>query len=229
MAVVSKVPSPFDVTLPYFIPDPVLGLNDLIVRFVSESMPASSLGPISEWKSGPGGPNRRLYMTTSANYPSLVQHVTRRVVRFDGVDDLMTVETPPTMTTFTVYLVAKFSIVDANRHILLNMGGANIGIDGTKIRVAGSASNVYSTLDVIADQWVVIAVTFNGNTVSLTYKTETITSTITVGAMTLFTLGGTGGLYFGGDVHEAIAFDSVHTESTRIQYMNQLREWYTAA
>ncbi|CAN7154456.1 hypothetical protein LJR044_002511 [Microbacterium foliorum] len=228
MTVANKVPSPFDLTLPYFIPNPVLGTNDLILRFVSESLPARSLGPISEWPSY-GGPNRRLYMTTSANYPTLMQEGERRIVRFDGVDDLMTVDSPPTMTTCTVYLVAKFSTVDAARHVLLNMGGANIGIDGSKIRVSGSSSTMLSTLNVNAAEWIVIAVTFNGNDVTLTYKTETVSATITVGALSLFTLGGTGGLWFGGGVFEANAFDSVHNASTRTSYMNQLREWYNAA
>lgn len=228
MTVVNKIPSPHDPTLQYFIPNPVLGVNDLVARFVSEALPSRSLGPINEWLSY-GGPNRRLFMTTSANYPSLVQHVTRRVVRFDGVNDQLTVESPPILTTCTIYLVAKFAIVDAARHILLNMGGANIGIDGTKIRVAGSGSSVLSTLNVNADEWVVIAVAFNGNTVSLSYKGDAITSTITVGELNLFTLGGTGGLFFGGDIHEAIVFDSVHDATTRAQQMNHLREWYTAA
>lgn len=228
MTAVSKIPSSFDPTLPYFIPDPVLGTSDLIARFVSESLPLRSLGPISEWLSY-GGPSRRLFMTTSANYPSLVQDGTRRVVRFDGVNDLMTVETPPIMTTCTIYLVAKFSIVDAARHIIMNMGGANIGIDGTKIRIAGSASNLLSTLDVTAGERIVIAVTFNGNAVSLTYKGVTVSATITVGELNLFTLGGTGGLFFGGDLSDVLAFDSVHSEALRLVQMNQLRARYNAA
>lgn len=228
MTVANKVPSPFDLTLPYFVPDPVLGVNDLVLRFASESLPARSLGPISEWLSY-RGPNRRLYMTTSANYPTLAQEGERRVVRFDGVNDQLTVESPPILTTCTLYFVSKFSTVDAGRHILANLGGANIGIDGNKIRVAGSGSSVLSTLNVNAGEWFALAVAFNGNEVSLTYKGQTITQTITVGELNLFTLGGTGGLYFGGSVFEANVFDSVHDVTTRVQYMNQLREWFNAA
>ncbi|KIP93371.1 hypothetical protein RU09_06040 [Microbacterium sp. MEJ108Y] len=232
MGIISDIPSDFDLTLPYDTLEPVLGTNDLILRFVSESLPASSLGPISEWRSGPSGPNRRLFMTTSANYPSLVQHVTRRVVRFDGINDLLTLESPPTMTTCTLYMCGRFSTVDANRHIIANLGGANIGIDGNKLRVAGSGSSgVLSTTNVNADEWIVFAVTFNGTSVTLSYKSDSITNAaVTLGGdLNLFTLGGTGGLFFGGDIHEALMFDSVHGDSARAQQMQQLREWYIAA
>lgn len=228
MPIVVEVPSPFDQTLPYFIPDPVLGRSDLIFRFVSESLDAQALGPVSEWRAGPGGPARSLIMNTAANKPVATQDGDRRVIRFDGVNDLMALASPPAMPTLTLYFVAKFSTVDAARHVISNLGGANIGIDGNKIRVAGSTGGVSSTLGVGAGEWIVFAVTHTGTTVSLSYKTETVSGAIT-GALASFGLGGTGGLYFGGDIHEILGYGSAHSESARTQQMDQLRDWYKAA
>ncbi|HEX6291863.1 MAG TPA: discoidin domain-containing protein [Herpetosiphonaceae bacterium] len=196
----------------------------------------ASAGKVSAWADQSGAGNHAS-MTTTSRQPALIENTLNNlpVLRFNGAQSL-TLSTPVSPRTFTIFIVGKNSKSTETYSMILGPGGSSPNNqlrweNGSQVLVVGSGNNLPTTRSSIGNTRVyhALMVRYDGATLTF-YRDGSLISSHTLTTSGPWTLAQIGAYYSSsfmtGDIAEILIYPTALIEADRNRTNSYLHQKY---